>query len=158
MHFDICSTLKYAPISISVIIRTVIFTPRLSEIINPSEEGGEGKERDRERERDLRATDYGLLVAWRVLSWNQSTGHRFIFRSGYYFDRYTRVYIFEVRLLFFLFFPRANMKSKYENIWYTEVFNFARIFYYLYIQHVLNSSKIERLAWEVLDDILFFSF
>lgn len=27
MHFDICSTLKYAPISISVIIRTVIFTP-----------------------------------------------------------------------------------------------------------------------------------
>lgn len=27
VHFDICSTLKYAPISISVIIRTVIFTP-----------------------------------------------------------------------------------------------------------------------------------
>lgn len=27
MYFDICSTLKYAPISISVIIRTVIFAP-----------------------------------------------------------------------------------------------------------------------------------
>ena len=103
---------------------------------------GRRKERERERERDLRATDYGLLVAWRVLSWNQSTGHRFIFRSGYYFDRYTRVYIFEVRLLFFFFFLE-QIWNRNMRIFDTRRFLISHEYFIIYTCWILRKSSLE---------------